>query len=501
MFTVGYIPLDDRPCNLNFPYYFPKGEYSLIEIDKSILGNIKSPANLDKLDDFIISNAPKMDYLVVSLDTLIYGGLIPSRLHFKKEEELCSRLEVIKKIRQINPNIKIFAFITIMRCPNTNFDSEEPTYFSKYGKKIFEYGRLTHLSKLESTTKENISRLEALKKEIPSEIIKDFTSRRATNLKVVKRVIDEYKKGLFDYFIIPQDDSAPYGFTSMDQNEVRNYLKENKLINKVLIYPGADEVGMNLIARCYSDYKKISPKIYVYYSSCKGPFVIPSFEDRMIDLTINSQILVSGSLRVYSFSEADIVLLINIGGKMLYMPSEEERIIPYDIERNLPEMMNYIKYTKKEGKIAAIGDVAIPTGADFELLKLMQKENLLLEVDAYASWNTSSNTIGTVIASSVIYFFGKDEKSNKEFLIHRYYDDVGYCSYTRGWCDVNAALARGYTEAVLDGVSGTCTKMTRVELLRYMSEEYPEVAKFVKDVEVTSPWNRSFEMDFKITYR
>lgn len=502
MFNIGYLALDDRPCNYNFPSYLPKGQYNLINLDVSSMGNIKSPANFAKLDEFLLSNAKDMDYLVISLDTLIYGGLIPSRLHHLDAETLIKRLNVLKKIRGEYPNLKIFAFSTIMRCPNTNFDSEEPEYFATYGKKIFSYGRLTHLHKINPENEEINQELAVISKEIPTEVIEDFTSRRKVNLEVLKYVIDLYKEKYFDFFIIPQDDSAPYGFTSMDQAQVRTYLKEKGLLNDVLIYPGADEVGMNLIARCYADYKKIKPNIYTYFTSCKGPFVIPCYEDRIIDSTLSSQIIVSGANRVYSLSEADIVLCINIGGNMLPMDaSPVDRVIPYDIERNLPELMKYIRYAKSLGKIVSIADVAYPSGSDLELIKLLQKENLLLEIDNYASWNTSSNTIGTCTAASVLYFFGKDKKSNLEFLIHRYYDDLGYCTYARTWCDINAALARGYCEAVLDGVKGTCTEMTKKELMRYMLENYPEVAKYVTNVDVSSPWNRSFEMDFKITYR
>ena len=185
---------------------------------------------------------------------------------------------------------------------------------------------------------------------------------------------------------------------------------------------------------------------------------------------------------------------------MLYFPNEKERIIPYDIERNLSDFISFIKYVKESGKNVGICDVAIPTGADLELIKLLQHENMLLDIDSYASWNTASNTVGTVLANLSIYEITKSKLQNIKFLIHRYYDDLGYCSYARTWTDINAALARGFTEAKLDGKDASVTKMTREELMRYMKEEFPEVSKYVSDVYVTSPWNRTFEMQFDITY-
>ena len=34
--------------------------------------------------------------------------------------------------------------------------------------------------------------------------------------------------------------------------------------------------------------------------------------------------------------------------------------------------------------------------------------------------------------------------------------------------------------------------------MRYMGENFPEAAALVEDVDVSSPWNRTFEMDFII---
>ena len=228
MFTIGYIALDDRPVNYNYPIYLPKGEYELLNLDISIMGNIKSPANLEKLDEFLLNSVNKMDYLVLSLDTLIYGGLIPSRLHHLDKEKLVKRLDIVKRLKQINPKLKIFSFITIMRCPNTNFDSEEPEYFATYGKKLFEYGRLTHLHMIHPEDNDILEKLNSIIKIIPEDVIKDFTERRKINLEVNKYVIDMYKQHYFDFFIIPQDDSAPYGFTSMDQNEIRNLCQKGQ---------------------------------------------------------------------------------------------------------------------------------------------------------------------------------------------------------------------------------------------------------------------------------
>lgn len=495
---VVLVPLDDRPCNMYFPKILPIGKCDLCIVPKRIMGNIKRKAKIDELKLWISQNVVDSDYLILSLDTLIYGGLIPSRLHHSNLEELIFNLEYVKQIKKVNPKIKIFAFQTIMRTPNSNFDSEEPKYYSTYGKKIFKYGVYLNKEKLNNITKDEMCAFNALKEQIPKRVINDYINRRSINLEVLKHTYKLYFDGLFDYFYIPQDDSAPLGFTRIDQIKMKEFMEAyGKLLPN---FPGADEVGMVMLARCLNDYHKQEPKVFVHYASCVGSYVIPCFEDRMIDLTINEQIMAMGAQRVYSLLDASIVLAINIGSKILYFPKEEEKIIPYDIDRNLSEFVSFIRYAKSIGKIVGIADVAYPNGADLELFKLLYKEDLLLSIDGYASWNTASNTIGTVLAQISTLHISKDRLSNKKFLIHRYYDDTGYCSYARTWTDINAALARGLTEAKLDGKNGVACQMAKAELMRYMQEEYPSIAKYVKDVRVSSPWNRTFEMQFSIKY-
>src|SRR3970282_1278043 len=97
---VMYIPLDERPCN----YIYPKmimdiSDIEMIEPTLDILGNKKSAADVDKLKDWIINNINDVSHLVVSVDMLLYGGIVPSRLHKMTFDECIKRLELIKELK------------------------------------------------------------------------------------------------------------------------------------------------------------------------------------------------------------------------------------------------------------------------------------------------------------------------------------------------------------------------------------------------------------------
>lgn len=492
------VPLDERPCNYRFPQIMPKAGFDVVMPPLSLMGLKKKPADVNALHDWIMDNAASCDIAILALDTVIYGGLIPSRLHHDGAELLSSRADIVMSLKKAYPGIKIFAFLSIMRCPFYSLSDEEPDYYADYGKEIHRYGRFTHKSRLGIISDEEKSELLLLTKTIPTADLSDYEVRRDTNVKVMYHVLDLVKDGCIDSFIVPQDDSAPYGYTSMDQAKVRAYIKKLGLEYKVPVYPAADDTGLTMLNRAVNAAYGVMPKVYVHYASTKGATVIPSFEDRIVDASVKNQIFAAGMQRVYSLTEADILLAVNIGGDMLYDAPEESYIIPYDIERNLSEYISYIKYALSLGKIVAVADVAYPSGADHELVKLLSAEGLLLKIHAYASWNTSSNTLGTVLCESGLYLNGRDESGNRYFLLHRYYDDVGYCSHTRTFIDETAVPESGCTVFKLDGVRGKCVKAAHDELLRYMRDNYPELSRFVRDVDVSSPWNRTFEMNFEL---
>ncbi len=495
MKKILMIPLDERPCNYRFPAIMPRADFELTMAPYAYMGRKKRPADVGKLAAWLEENAGEADILILAMDTLVYGGLIPSRLHCETEQTLCARVDLLRKLRAAHPALKIYAFQTVMRCPRFTNADEEPDYYGVCGAEIHRYGRYLHKERLGILTEEERADYEAVQNIIPPEALLDYTARRETNLQVLFHTLGLVGEGIVDGFIVPQDDSAPYGFTSLDRQRVIRYLKEHGLQLTVPVYPAADDTGMTMLARAVNEMRGETPKVYVYYASAQGQFVTPSFEDRSIDATVKCQIRAAGCRRVYSLPEADILLAVNIGSEMFYEGTFEQLTAAYDVERSLAEYIEEIEYALSLGKVVAVADVAYPTHNDLELCELLRDRGLLLKIHAYAGWNTSSNTLGTVICESCLYLAGHDDAGNRYFLLHRYYDDVGYCSHARTWTDIHAVPANGCTVFVLDGPRGKCVQAAKEELMRYMGEKYPSLAALVADVDVSSPWNRTFEID------
>ena len=134
---IVYIPLDERPCNYAFAQQIAAGTpVQLIVPEKGILGDKKIPAKIKALEQFLQAECAQADACVLSLDMLLYGGIIPSRLHHLGEDELVGRLEMVRELKHKNPALKIFAFALIMRCPGYSSADEEPDYYEICGREI-----------------------------------------------------------------------------------------------------------------------------------------------------------------------------------------------------------------------------------------------------------------------------------------------------------------------------------------------------------------------------
>ena len=500
MKKIVMLPLDERPCNYLYPKMMPQADYELVLPPREYMGDKKEPADTARLKSWLLEEVDGADACILSLDTLVYGGIVPSRLHEESLETLLARTSTVEELRRRNPKMKLYCFQLIMRCPDYSLSDEEPDYYDDCGTEIHLYGRYTHLEKLGLLTDEDAKDFERVKKKIPQDVLKDYLARREKNVKVLLHDLEYIKNGTVDYFIVPQDDAAVYGFTSMDQMTVREFLKSNILHLKTAMYPSADDTGLTLLARAVNELHNVKPKIFVHYASTKAGAVVPWFEDRPLAETIKYHILSAGGQQVYSLPEADILLAVNMGSGMWH-EGQSGYVTAYDIERNLAEFVAYVRYALESGKIVALGDVATCNGADGELLHLLQGEGLLLKLHAYAAWNTSSNTLGTALCQGVLAHIGKDERGRISFLLHRYYEDMAYMGFVRQDVTDNLLPSLGLDYFHADGKTGKVAAAVREGIMKYMDEHFPELSALVKDVKIEMPWRRMFETEVAITLK
>ena len=500
MNKILHIPLDERPCNYEFPkQIFQGGEWEILTLPFSYLGLKKKPAQIEKIQQWVLNNYQSAYGIVISIDMLLYGGIVPSRIHYFSFEELKERLNILKLIKSKRPDFKIYAYNLVMRCPQYNDDDEEPSYYQNYGLNIFRHKYIEHKKSLNIATNEELEEEKQIF--VPEEFVLDYETRRMTNLQVVLEVINLVKENIIDFLIIPQDDSAPYGYTALDQAQVAKKVNDNKLFFKILTYPGADEVSNTLFARLLNEYYNKRPLVYLFYPAEKAKTVIPCAEDRYLDISAKYQILAAGCLFTPSLKDADLIFAINAPSKtMISSQFRESSDDGYSVNRNLLDFINFIDYCINVlNKPVCIGDVGYCNGGDLALITLIEQKKMYLKLAGYASWNIPCNSLGTALPMGIRYLYPHDQQLFNNFLIHRFVEDVGYCTLAR------KILREQYCNdefSIYDTkqMRGKFSELAKKIIIEQVNKYMPTLKDKYKILDAYMPWIRTYEIGLKIIY-
>ena len=294
-------------------------------------------------------------------------------------------------------------------------------------------------------------------------------------------------------------DSSKYGYAAIDQKEIREKISEYNMEDKVLMYPGADEVELTLLARMLNVLAGRQPKVYVKYTSEMAKNIIPLYEGCTLANTVKYHILSAGCLATESYESADIVLFMTApaGGMEEAMEQPSEKL-EYCVERNIAEMFELLKYCINQKKIVTIADNAYANGGDLGIVKILNNNHLLMKVDGYAGWNTSANTLGTAIAEGVDSYLNKVTEEHQRFLAERYVEDAGYCSVVRK--SVTEKLPESMNYFDVREPDGMVASMVKEELQKFMEESLSSISDSVTIKKVSMPWSRMFEVNLEVGY-
>ncbi|MGD1823440.1 MAG: DUF4127 family protein [Pleomorphochaeta sp.] len=489
---ILYMPLDERPCNYKFPNMnlINNKDIELIKIPKNYMGNFKKSANIDKIYEWLENNLYKCDAAVISLEMLIYGGLIPSRIHKISSYILLNRLnnfaKLVEKVKETK-HIDIYIFALIMRTPAYSSSEEEPNYYAEYGELIFKRAYLINKSETYSLSKNELEELHYANQKIPNYVIKDYESRRLINIDIIKNCLPLLKNNLIDYLVIPQDDSSKFGYGIKEKKEIFSNIKKENIENKVLTYPGADEVGSALI--CRSIVKNIinKPKISIFFDREEAMSLIPKYEGMELKKSIKHQIQVSNAIFTKEINEADIILFVHTREGEMQDSWKQE---PYEYnDKNYLNLLNL-------NKPFIICDIAFANGSDLSFVNKIFDKKISNNLLSYAAWNTAGNTIGTAISSGIIQFLFGSEKSKEKLLFYRIADDYAYQSIVRKkYNNLLEGIAKN-TYIHIDNNDLELRNKIKNDLMIELNNLYKKSPYEIEDI--IFPWSRLFEVDIKI---
>lgn len=428
---ICFIPIDNRPVcyNLAKDIAAIDENIELFIPPREFLGDLTRSAGVNEIIEWI-ENIPECDAMVISLDTIAYGGLIPSRRFTDSLEDIKSRL---KRLKPSLKNKKVYAFSSIMRISNNNYNEEEKEYWKDWGKKIFEYS------------------YSGVNDGIPQAILDDYLATRKRNFEINKT----YLNWGLNTLIFSKDDCAPKGFNVDEARELERLGAKTKT--------GADEIPLTLLARAIE--KEI--KVFVEFTEPDYKDCISNYEDVSIEKSVQGQLELGGFTQVQTREEADVILIVNN-----FIEKQGEYVMGWTTQP-------FRKTFTPPDKPYAIADVRNANGADNDFVEQLLPQIDLKNFYGYAGWNTSANTIGSLLAGvKVRWNAGKyNEAAFKRLQIIRFLDDWAYQANVRGMienpCDIQ-------------------------DLMKPYEIKLAEIFGQIPPIEYLYPWSRKFEVEISI---
>lgn len=496
---VLYIPHDSRPIvNKQTIEILERAGWIVVSPPLELLGNRENLGDPDLLWDWLNKNAKKdITAAVISSDALLYGSLVGSRKHEYDGDEILARADLFKEFRNKHKKLPLYVFGSVMRTPRTGLASgyEEPDYYRYYGTNIFRLTELMDKQELEGLTPREIKEFNFLQRLIPQKAIEDWMGRREKNFDANKKLIDYARDKTFDYLLLGRDDNAPY---SQTHNEGRKLVEYGRGLSadKYITTAGIDEIGLVLLARAVNKQANTSPKIFVKYNWGRGGQTIPSYSDESIDSSITSAIAATGATLVNDESRADFILAVNTNPDGVTFEANDD-INDGRAREGTKFFVDTVQDYVDSGKKVIVADVAFANGSDNALMNQLKRRGLLFKIQAYAGWNTPTNSSGFALSTGVLTTRMKDIFVD-ELLLYRYLDDWVYQANVRSvganqlnWLDGDGRYE--FLNEKRDSAADNCEFLIQ----NFIQKNLPNFTGSDK-IRVRFPWNRMFEADISI---
>ncbi|GAC1311846.1 MAG: DUF4127 family protein [Vulcanimicrobiaceae bacterium] len=466
--AIAFVPLDDRPVTYQLPIALG-----------TIAGQpVRTPSHA-ALGTYLRSGDPEAiarwlrgpattgaSALVASSDMVAYGGLVASRLPGPAAGDAYVRLRDLAALKAERGIGFVGVFATIMRLAPTGVPRLGPAadYYAA-GKTVDELQAYANLPDPPQTDEQR-RKAAHLRELIGATTLDAYLSARTRNRNVDEWALQLAAEGGIDRIVIGQDDAGPTGLHLRDVAKLKATARAFGLGNRASIEPGADELGMVMLARAFARNVDWAPTVSLDYSRPDGGAVNDELEYVPIETTISQIIGACGARRVPS-GAADIALYVRVAETAAADESAFEDRIAADVARGLA------------GKI-----------------------------DAFASWNTDANTVGTALPEAIAVGAGRragryDPRAHAQFMLDRYIDDYAFHQFVRP--QLNEALrARDIdTSLLLPDVAREANSRNRAELWPYALDLLANIYPQYRDagMTITLPWDRTFETQIDVRLR
>jgi Protein of unknown function (DUF4127) len=488
--AIAFVPIDDRPVVLQLPVML--GRIAGVAVEpppRTLIGRFLELGRPDAIIAWLNHEAakPQVKSFVISTDMLAYGGLTASRAPGPDYDAAEFRLRELAHLRARRPDAWIGAFGTIMRLAptgipaGTDFFAAYPTW--SY---IQQYANLP-----DPPLPSEQARAQHLRELIGQPTLDAYMATRGRNLAIDRLLLKLTASGTIDRLVLGQDDAGPVGLHVRDLQLLQTDLAALGLAGRASIEPGADELGTALVANAIARAARWTPRITVHYSMPNGASFQDPIEYAPISTAIDALVSLCGGVR--DDDRPDIALYVRVPNTTAAADDALTSAMAADVADGRSVALADLSYLKSNRDQASFARRILASG-------------LASRLDAYSSWNTNANTVGTALAEAIAAGAGRrmhtyDALAHRTFTFIMFLDDYAYHDEVRP--DLNATLAaEGISDHTLlaPDVAEAMTQRDRALLWGYAGAILAQLdpGYHIAAMLIGLPWSRTFETSIDV---
>ena len=503
--TFVVVPLDDRPVTAQLPRLLGAiAGVRVAEPPRPMLGRYLTPGDGAGILRWLRDDAPRdARAYVVSSDMIVYGGLVASRIPGVSRAVAYTRLQDLAAVRAARPTASFAVFGTVMRLAPTGVPKlGEAASFPFAGGDV--WGAIQQYANLPDPPQTDEQRAFAAKLRAQlGPALDAYLDTRARDRDVDLFALRTAAEGGFDRIVLGQDDAGPVGLHLRDLAALRAFAAAWLPPSRASIEPGADERAMARLSAALAREARAVPRVRVIYSRPDGGSVNDPLEFAPIATTIADLIRTCGARAAADGEPADVDLFVRVAGTS----DADEAAFVSRIER---------AYAPSNGRdpsrapVTAVADLSFLATNDYAQQRRLTDEliarGIAGRIDAFASWNTVANTIGTALPEAVAVIAGRrlgtyDTRAHATFTLMRYVDDVAFHADVRPQLndDLTAQGVSDHTYLLPDAARRAASE-NRAKLWREGLDLLARIEPQFHDAgfTITLPWDRTFETELDL---
>ena len=352
------------------------------------------------MKQWLSANIGNSQAVILSIDQLLYGGLLTAREKEKTPEERQQLIAFLRQLHNEHPDVPIYAFSILPRqTPQDTIDG----YWER--RNLLAYSRLKgrQAEGLPVSTEE----LQKLEESIPAESLARYLAHFEENRLLNEELIQLTKDGVLTQLVLGQDDGEPYTIPNIEKKQLQRYIQEQNLpADKVFLTHGADEIALSLLSLIQNRRAGFKPRVFIQYAAPDMSARIMPYMAVSIDETVKEKIALLGGEETTSAEDADFTLYLSACDKDTGDVTARQTAV------------HQLLANQQEGIPTALVDLSKHFEANETVLPLLiEADYPLNSLIAYAGWNTTSNAIGTALAQASLYEASRQQTDDRQEMI------------------------------------------------------------------------------------